>query len=191
MRAIAIAIGLTLGASLAGCESAEEKCDVARSRAAETLRPTVDEAVTAQREAEQARTNAMSDAARCAMDLGNLRSDAVTTALPGTEAAIGVEVAVGAMIAAMLAVDELAPDDDTRATAVSAVVTEELGGRYGTLMEGATVGAILDVGAVTAWNLTMGKKHPKVAVAGLWAMTAFRVYLTVHNIRNQQKALPR
>ena len=54
-----------------------------------------------------------------------------------------------------------------------------------------TVGAILDVGAVTAWNLTMGKKHPKVAVAGLWAMTAFRVYLTVHNIRNQQKALPR
>jgi len=54
-----------------------------------------------------------------------------------------------------------------------------------------TVGAMMDAGAFTAWNLTMGTKHPKIAVAGLWAMTAFRVYLTVHNIRNEQKALRR
>jgi hypothetical protein len=53
------------------------------------------------------------------------------------------------------------------------------------------VGAAIDVGAVTAWHMTVGRKHPKIAAAGLWAMTAFRVYLTVHNIRNQQKALPR
>ena len=51
-----------------------------------------------------------------------------------------------------------------------------------------SVGAAIDVGAITAWNMTMGKRHPKVAVAGLWAMTAFRAYLTVHNIRNQRKA---
>ena len=83
MRAIAIAIGLTLvaGLGLTGCESAEEKCNAARRQAAEALRPTVDEAVAAQREAEQARTNAMTEAARVAMDLGNLRSDAVTAAL--------------------------------------------------------------------------------------------------------------
>jgi hypothetical protein len=51
-----------------------------------------------------------------------------------------------------------------------------------------SLGAAIDVGAVTAWNMTMGKNHPKVAVAGLWAMTAFRAYLTIHNLRNEQKA---
>jgi hypothetical protein len=50
------------------------------------------------------------------------------------------------------------------------------------------IGAAIDVGAVTAWNYTVGRKHPRVAVAGLWTMTAFRAYLAVHNIRNQQKA---
>jgi hypothetical protein len=50
------------------------------------------------------------------------------------------------------------------------------------------VGALIDAGAVVAWNKTMGKRHPKIAVAGLWAMTAFRAYLTVHNIRNTQIA---
>jgi hypothetical protein len=54
-----------------------------------------------------------------------------------------------------------------------------------------SVGAALDAGAITAWNLTMGRKHPKIAIAGLWAMTAFRAYLTVHNIRNQRRATPR
>jgi hypothetical protein len=49
-------------------------------------------------------------------------------------------------------------------------------------------GAIIDVGAVTAWNLTVGRKKPKVAAAGLWVMTAFRSYLSVHNLRNAQKA---
>jgi hypothetical protein len=50
------------------------------------------------------------------------------------------------------------------------------------------IGAAIDVGAVTAWNYTVGRKHPRVAVAGLWTMTAFRAYLALHNIRNQQKA---
>lgn len=54
-----------------------------------------------------------------------------------------------------------------------------------------TVGALMDVGAITAWNMTVGRSHPKVAVAGLWAMTAFRAYLTIHNIRNQGKAARR
>jgi hypothetical protein len=49
----------------------------------------------------------------------------------------------------------------------------------------------MDVGAITAWNLTMGREHPKVAAAGLWAMTAFRAYLTVHNLRNERRALRR
>ena len=51
-----------------------------------------------------------------------------------------------------------------------------------------SLGAAMDVGAVTAWNMTMGRNHPKVAVAGLWAMTAFRAYLAMHNLRNEQKA---
>jgi hypothetical protein len=51
-----------------------------------------------------------------------------------------------------------------------------------------TVGALIDVGAVATWHMTMGKKHPRIAAAGLWAMTAFRAYLVVHNIRTERKA---
>ena len=54
-----------------------------------------------------------------------------------------------------------------------------------------SLGAAMDAGAITAWNMTMGRRHPKIAVAGLWAMTAFRTYLTIHNIRNEQKAVRR
>ena len=50
------------------------------------------------------------------------------------------------------------------------------------------IGGMIDVGAVAAWNYGVGRKHPRVAAAGLWTMTAFRAYLAVHNIRNQQKA---
>ena len=50
------------------------------------------------------------------------------------------------------------------------------------------VGAAIDVGAVTAWNLTMGRKHPRIAAAGLWTMTAFRAYLAFHNSRNMQRS---
>jgi hypothetical protein len=51
-----------------------------------------------------------------------------------------------------------------------------------------SLGAAMDVGAITAWNLTMGREHPRVATAGLWAMTAFRSYLVIHNLRNEQHA---
>ena len=52
-------------------------------------------------------------------------------------------------------------------------------------------GALIDAAALTTWNLTVGKKKPRLAAAGLWAMTAFRGYLVVHNLRNTQKAAPR
>jgi len=51
-----------------------------------------------------------------------------------------------------------------------------------------SVGALMDVGGVTAWNSLMGPKHEKLAAAGLWTMTAFRVYLAVHNHLNEQRA---
>jgi hypothetical protein len=54
-----------------------------------------------------------------------------------------------------------------------------------------SLGAAIDVGGITAWNMTMGKRHPKIATAGLWAMTAFRGYLVVHNLRNEQQAARR
>jgi hypothetical protein len=52
-------------------------------------------------------------------------------------------------------------------------------------------GALIDAAALTTWNLTVGRKKPRLAAAGLWAMTAFRAYLVVHNIRNTQKAARR
>ena len=50
------------------------------------------------------------------------------------------------------------------------------------------IGAAIDVGAVAAWHYSVGRNHPRLAAAGLWTMTAFRAYLALHNIRNQQKA---
>jgi hypothetical protein len=51
-----------------------------------------------------------------------------------------------------------------------------------------SVGALMDVGGVTTWYAMMGPKHEKLAAAGLWTMTAFRVYLAVHNHLNEQRA---
>jgi hypothetical protein len=50
------------------------------------------------------------------------------------------------------------------------------------------IGGAIDIGALALWNHTVGRRHPRVAAAGLWAMTAFRAYLAIHNIRNQEKA---
>jgi hypothetical protein len=51
-----------------------------------------------------------------------------------------------------------------------------------------SVGGLIDAGSLSAWNLTVGRKNQKVAVAGLWAMTAFRTYLVIHNMRNMRLA---
>jgi hypothetical protein len=51
-----------------------------------------------------------------------------------------------------------------------------------------TVGAVMDAGAFSAWNVAVGRRHPKVAAAGLWGMAAFRTYLAIHNLRNERKA---
>jgi hypothetical protein len=51
-----------------------------------------------------------------------------------------------------------------------------------------TIGAMIDAGAFSAWNLTVGRKSPKVAAVGLWGMAVFRSYLAIHNLRNTRKA---
>jgi hypothetical protein len=51
-----------------------------------------------------------------------------------------------------------------------------------------SVGGVIDVAGLAAWNLTIGPKHDKIAAAGLWTMTAFRVYLAVHNHLNEHRA---
>jgi hypothetical protein len=51
-----------------------------------------------------------------------------------------------------------------------------------------SVGGVLDVAGLAAWNFTVGPKHDKIAGAGLWTMTAFRVYLAVHNHLNEHRA---
>ena len=60
--------------------------------------------------------------------------------------------------------------------------------RPGTMI---SVGAAMDVGIITAWNMTVGRKNEKVAAIGLWSMAAFRTYLAIHNIRNQSRAARR
>jgi cytochrome bd-type quinol oxidase subunit 1 len=51
-----------------------------------------------------------------------------------------------------------------------------------------SMGGLMDVAGISAWNLTVGRKHQKMAAAGLWTMTAFRIYLAVHNHRNEDRA---
>ena len=51
-----------------------------------------------------------------------------------------------------------------------------------------SMGAMIDVAGISAWNLTMGPKHPKMAAAGLWTMTAFRAYLAIHNQMNERRS---
>jgi hypothetical protein len=53
------------------------------------------------------------------------------------------------------------------------------------------IGGAIDVGAVLAWNHTVGRKHPRVAAAGLLTMAAFRGYLALHNMRNVQRTTRR
>src|ERR671912_1239709 len=50
-----------------------------------------------------------------------------------------------------------------------------------------TVGAAMDAAAFSTWNVTVGRKHPRIAAAGLWAMAGFRAYLVLHNLRNERK----
>ena len=51
-----------------------------------------------------------------------------------------------------------------------------------------SMGGMMDVAGISAWNLTVGRKHQKTAIAGLWTMTAFRVYLAIHNHANEHRA---
>jgi hypothetical protein len=50
-----------------------------------------------------------------------------------------------------------------------------------------SVGAAIDAATFSTWNVTVGRKYPRVAAAGLWAMAGFRAYLVLHNLRNEQK----
>ena len=50
-----------------------------------------------------------------------------------------------------------------------------------------TMGAAIDAAAFSTWNVTVGRRHPRVAAAGLWAMAGFRAYLVIHNLRNERK----
>jgi hypothetical protein len=51
-----------------------------------------------------------------------------------------------------------------------------------------SMGGVMDVAGISAWNMTVGRKHERLAAAGLWTMTAFRVYLAIHNHVNEHRA---
>ena len=53
------------------------------------------------------------------------------------------------------------------------------------------LGGAIDVGLVAAWNLSVGRTHPRVAATGLWAATAFRAYLAFHNFQNTRRSARR
>jgi hypothetical protein len=54
-----------------------------------------------------------------------------------------------------------------------------------------TLGAAIDVGLAASWNYSVGRNNPRLAAAGLWAMTAFRAYLALHNMQNVKRSVRR
>jgi len=54
-----------------------------------------------------------------------------------------------------------------------------------------SLGGVIDVAGVSAWNLSVGRKHDRIAAAGLWTMAAFRTYLAIHNHMNEHRAVRR
>jgi len=54
-----------------------------------------------------------------------------------------------------------------------------------------SIGGAIDVAALSAWDLSIGRSRPQAATAGLWAMAAFRSYLAIHNLLNERKAAKR
>ena len=54
-----------------------------------------------------------------------------------------------------------------------------------------SAGALMDAGLVSGWNLTVGRSKPRLAITGLWVMTAFRTFLAIHNLRNERRAAAR
>ena len=54
-----------------------------------------------------------------------------------------------------------------------------------------SLGGAIDAGLVSAWNLSVGRRNERVAVAGLWTMAAFRTYLAIHNLRNERRTARR
>jgi hypothetical protein len=53
------------------------------------------------------------------------------------------------------------------------------------------LGSVIDAGALSAWNMTVGRRSTKAAAIGLWGMAAFRTFLVIHNVRNMQRAAKR
>jgi hypothetical protein len=130
-----VVCGLALGA-LSGCEDGEAKCKAAEDTAHTAVREVLEAAVARQRETSTARDEAKDALARALMDLGNVRSEAVLAAQgSGNDAAVGVEVAVGAMVAAVLGSNEIS-DDAAAADALLAKMVEAMDGPYRQLMTG-------------------------------------------------------
>jgi hypothetical protein len=118
-----------------GCESAEEKCGAAKDEMRTGLRTAADTVRGEVTAAETARGEAMDTLSAAVMDLGNIRSDAVVTAIGADEdGAIGVEVSIGAMMAALLAVERLADSDPESADRIATAAQAEIEGRYRELM---------------------------------------------------------
>jgi hypothetical protein len=123
------------GLGALGCESGEERCRAAKDEMRTGLRSAADNALEDVRAAETARGQAMDALTTAVMDLGNIRSDFVVTAIGAEDdGAIGVEVSIGAMMAALLAVERLADADPETADRLATAAGTELSGRYRELM---------------------------------------------------------
>lgn len=117
-----------------GCESADDRCRAARDEADRAWGAYVDVATPAARDAARALEAKTDEVARALLDLRSRRAPGEDATEARRNAYVGIEVSVGAIVAAVLAASYLFPTDAEAARRVTDAVSEELGGRYAELM---------------------------------------------------------
>lgn len=122
--------------AVTGCETAEDRCEAARARADRAWGAYIDVAMPVAKSAADARDRALDEVARALMDLGNLRTQGSEEEATGPlrDAYVGIEVSVGAMLGAVLAVRTLFVAGHAEVDRIVEAVQEELSGRYAELM---------------------------------------------------------
>jgi hypothetical protein len=143
-----------------GCESAADRCEAARSEADRAWGAYVDAATQPARDAARALETKTDVVARALLDLRSRRVPRPNATEAQQRAYVGIEVSVGAIVAAVLAASFLFPADAEAARRVTDAVTEELGGRYAELMtatldDDETCARIHDLGDACATRLQL------------------------------------
>ena len=177
---------LLLALCSVGCESAADRCEAARAEADRAWGAYVDAATTPARDAARALETQTEQVARGLIDLRSRRVPGPNATEAQQRAYVGIEVSVGAIVAAVLAASFVFPEDAAAARRITDVVREELGGRYAELMtetldDDDTCARIHDMGDACATRLQLLVREQPEAIRA-------RVLRTYESLGSEERA---